>query len=109
MLGRKLAVTGIVAAALIISAHARTPSPAEGAFHKLQSLAGDWEGKRCGRHRRENEFQSCGRKYGRDGNNFTDAHGEMVTLYSLDGNSIALVHYCPTNNQPHMQANPGVR
>lgn len=30
----------------------------------------------------------------------------MVTLYSLDGNAIALMHYCPTNNQPHMRAIP---
>ena len=26
---------------------------------------------------------------------------------SLDGDSIVLVHYCPTNNQPRMKATPG--
>jgi hypothetical protein len=31
---------------------------------------------------------------------------EMVTLYSLDGDSILLMHYCPTNNQPRMRAIP---
>jgi hypothetical protein len=31
---------------------------------------------------------------------------EMLTLYSVDGDGIALVHYCPTNNQPHMRAIP---
>ena len=31
---------------------------------------------------------------------------EMLTLYSIDGDGIALVHYCPTNNQPHMRAVP---
>jgi len=30
----------------------------------------------------------------------------MLTLYTLDGDSIALVHYCPTNNQPRMRAIP---
>ena len=29
---------------------------------------------------------------------------EMVTLYSVDGDEISLIHYCPTKNQPHMQA-----
>jgi hypothetical protein len=31
---------------------------------------------------------------------------EMVSLYSVDQDSIALVHYCPTNNQPRMRATP---
>jgi hypothetical protein len=31
---------------------------------------------------------------------------EMVTLYSIDGDGIALVHYCPTNNQPRMRVVP---
>lgn len=32
---------------------------------------------------------------------------EMVTIYSQDGDGIALLHYCPTNNQPRMRAVPG--
>jgi len=76
------------------------------AFKKLQSLAGDWEGK---------DDQGMAVK-----TNFKVAaadtaiietispHGmeEMVTLYSADGDGIALVHYCPTNNQPRMRAVP---
>jgi hypothetical protein len=31
---------------------------------------------------------------------------EMISLYSVDQDSIALVHYCPTNNQPRMKATP---
>ena len=31
---------------------------------------------------------------------------EMVTLYSKDRDSIVLMHYCPTNNQPRMRAVP---
>jgi hypothetical protein len=33
---------------------------------------------------------------------------EMLTLYSVDGNGISLLHYCPTNNQPHMRAIPSL-
>src|SRR5205085_5543877 len=31
---------------------------------------------------------------------------EMITLYSMDRDGIALVHYCPTNNQPRMRVVP---
>jgi hypothetical protein len=31
---------------------------------------------------------------------------EMVTFYSKDRDSIVLMHYCPTNNQPRMRAVP---
>jgi hypothetical protein len=31
---------------------------------------------------------------------------DMVTLYSKDRNAVALLHYCPTGNQPHMRAIP---
>ena len=31
---------------------------------------------------------------------------EMLTLYSMDGESIRLTHYCPTNHQPRMRAVP---
>jgi hypothetical protein len=30
----------------------------------------------------------------------------MVSIYSIDKDSIAMIHYCPTNNQPHMRAVP---
>jgi hypothetical protein len=76
------------------------------AFQRLQNLAGDWQGK----DEQGNEVKS----------NFKlmisntvvmetlDASGmdEMLTLYSVDGNGISLLHYCPTNNQPHMRAIP---
>ena len=79
------------------------------AFQRLQSLTGDWQGK----DEQGNEVKS----------NFKlmisntvvmetlDASGmeEMLTLYSVDGNGISLLHYCPTNNQPHMRAIPASR
>jgi hypothetical protein len=30
-------------------------------------------------------------------------HDEMVTLYTADGNRIALTHYCSMGNQPRME------
>ena len=31
---------------------------------------------------------------------------EMVTLYTADGDHVAVTHYCPTNNQPRMRSAP---
>jgi hypothetical protein len=76
------------------------------AYQKLQSLTGDWQGK----DREGNEVKSSFKLM--ISNTVVmetlDAAGmeEMLTLYSVDGNGISLLHYCPTNNQPHMRAIP---
>lgn len=31
---------------------------------------------------------------------------EMVTLYTADGDHLALTHYCSANNQPHLRTAP---
>jgi len=77
---------------------------AANAFKKLQSLQGDWESS--GEHPSKTNFKVV----------VADttvmetlaAHGmeEMLTLYTVDRDGIALVHYCPTNNQPRMRAVP---
>jgi hypothetical protein len=81
------------------------PSPP--AFKKMQALAGDWEGKDAGGMSAKTNFKVVVA-------NTTvmetlEMHGEpeMLTLYTADGNGVALVHYCPTNNQPRMRAMPG--
>jgi hypothetical protein len=78
------------------------------AFHKLQTLAGDWEGKDGHGGAVKTNFKPIA------GNTAVmetlDMPGmdEMVTLYSIDADAIALMHYCPTGNQPRMRARPGV-
>jgi hypothetical protein len=77
-------------------------SPA--AFKQMQALAGDWEGKDAGGMSAKTNFKVVVA-------NTTvmetlEMHGEaeMLTLYTVDGDGIALVHYCPTGNQPRMRA-----
>jgi len=75
-------------------------------FKRLQSLAGDWEGKDADGMAVKTTFKVL----------ISDTaimetispHGmeEMMTVYSVDRDGIALVHYCPTNNQPHMRVVP---
>jgi hypothetical protein len=102
---KRAGLSAVVVIAISMIAQ-ETANHASEAFHKLQTLTGDWQGK----DEQGNEVKS----------NFKvmisntvvmetlDASGmeEMLTLYSVDGNGISLLHYCPTNNQPHMRAIP---
>jgi len=80
--------------------------PATAAFQKLQALAGDWEGTDEQEHPVRANFKLiAGGTAVMETLNMSGME-EMVTLYSVDGDGIALLHYCPTNNQPHMRAIP---
>ena len=76
------------------------------AFKKLQSLAGDWDGKdEKGKPVRTN-FKPIVSNTALLETLSPSGMEDMVTVYSLDGDGIALVHFCPTNNQPRMRVVP---
>ena len=77
-----------------------------GAFRKLQSLAGDWEGKDEHGMVSKTNFKVLSSGTAVMETLAPAGMEEMVTLYSMDGDGIALVHYCPTNNQPRMRVVP---
>lgn len=79
---------------------------AEAVFKKLQSLAGEWEGKDEHGMVAKTNFQVLASKTAVMETLSPAAMEQMVTLYSIDGDGIALVHYCPTNNQPRMRVVP---
>ncbi len=81
-------------------------SRATAAFQKLQSLVGDWEGKDEHGDAVKTNFKLLASKTAVMETLTASGMDEMVTLYSIDGDSIALLHYCPTNNQPRMRATP---
>jgi hypothetical protein len=85
---------------------ATTNSRADGAFKKIQSLAGDWEGKDDHAMAAKTSFKVIVKNTTVMETLSMSGMEEMVTLYSLDGDAVSLIHYCPTNNQPHMQALP---
>ncbi len=83
-----------------------TGALANAAFLKLQSLAGDWEGKdEQGKQVRSSFVPIASDTAVMETLTMPEMH-EMVTLYSMDVDSIVLTHYCPTNNQPRMRAMP---
>jgi hypothetical protein len=76
------------------------------AFLKLQSLVGEWEGKDGhGMPVRTHFVLIASKTAVMETLRMSDME-EMVTLYSVDGDAISLLHYCPTNNHPHMRATP---
>jgi hypothetical protein len=91
---------------LLVADSVASPNLAVPAFQKLQSLTGEWEGTDNRGMAVHTEFQSSvSRTVIMEVLTPSDMP-PMTTLYSLDDNAIALVHYCPTNNQPRMRAIP---
>src|SRR3954451_4630781 len=86
---------------------AQTPSNAASVFHKLQALAGEWEGKDDSGEVSKTKFELVAGNTAVLETLTMAGMEEMLTLYTVDGDGIALVHYCPTNNQPRMRAIPG--
>ena len=96
----------IVVAILIPFSAAQKPNFAPGAFHKLQGLAGDWEGKDDAGNTVKTRFELVAGNTAVMETLTMSGMEQMLTLYTVDGDGIALVHYCPTNNQPRMRAAP---
>jgi hypothetical protein len=85
---------------------AQTPNNATVNFHKLQALAGDWDGKDDAGHAVKTKFELVAGDTAVMETLTMSGMEQMLTLYTVDGDGIALVHYCPTNNQPRMRATP---
>ena len=81
-------------------------SNSEPAFKKIQSLAGDWEGKDDKGKPVKTNFKPIVSGTAVMETLAPTGMEDMVTVYSLDGDGIALVHFCPTNNQPCMRVVP---
>ena len=101
--------TAIGAPVFAASQSPTAPKPPKAAFKQLQALAGNWEGKDSdgGAAKTKFEIVAAGTAVMETISPTGMGMEDMLTLYSIDGDSIVLVHYCPTNNQPRMKATPG--
>lgn len=106
-MNRKLAFVGaLLIASVTALSSGRASSKAEPAFKKIQALAGNWQGADDHGMKLKTSFKVIAANTAVMETLVMSESEEMVTIYSLDGESISLIHYCPTNNQPHMQALP---
>ncbi len=102
---RKLAVHLLLFASIAASPLLASPH-SSAAFKKLLSLAGEWEGKDEHGMAAKTTFKPMASNTAVMETLAMSGMEEMISLYSVDQDSIALVHYCPTNNQPRMRATP---
>ncbi|PYV80018.1 MAG: hypothetical protein DMG93_19885 [Acidobacteria bacterium] len=93
-----------VSAIPVVAQSGAKPSPP--AFKKMQALAGDWEGKDANGMPAKTNFKVVVANTTVMETLEMHDEPEMLTLYTVDADGIALVHYCPTNNQPRMRAAP---
>lgn len=104
---RNIASTILAFVVILVSlSTAQTPSNTSSSFHKIQALAGDWEGKDDSGEVSKTKFELVAGNTAVLETLTMAGMEEMLTLYAVDGDGIALVHYCPTNNQPRMRAVP---
>jgi hypothetical protein len=103
---RGRAITLFLTGAALLAAPILAASHFAAAFKKLQKLAGDWEGKDEKGQPVKTSFKAIVSNTGMMETLSPSGMEDMVTVYSLDGDGIALVHFCPTNNQPSMRAVP---
>jgi hypothetical protein len=102
----KIRITTFALITLMVGAYAFADSYSAAAFKKLQALAGEWEGSDDKRQPVRTSFKPIVSNTAMMETLSPSGMEDMVTVYSLDRDGIALVHFCPTNNQPRMRAVP---
>lgn len=84
----------------------RVRADANPGFEKLKSLVGEWEGKDT-----DDKPVLVSYKIVSGGTTVMEtlnpsSESEMITMYNMDGEQVALTHYCNANNQPRMRTVP---
>ena len=80
--------------------HAFKPTPA---FSQLTPLAGEWQGQNSVGKTVEASYQVVSAGSALLERLRTRDEGEMVTVYTPDGQHIAVTHFCSSGNQPQMR------
>jgi hypothetical protein len=98
---------GGVLALLLSATLAYADSPAQAALARFKALAGEWQATGQKGNKMRMRYTVIGGGSAVE-EHFTDdsmgADHETVTIYYVEGEHLALRHYCMVGNQPHMQA-----
>ena len=99
-----LALTLLLATSVALVADDRPSAhDAAQAFEQLKKLEGRWQGQTSSGTVVEVDYQLTGNGTALVERFAMTEHPEMTTVYTLDGDSILLTHYC-VGNQPRMRA-----
>jgi hypothetical protein len=99
----KLCCTIAVLLFILTTAAAFAQSDAQKAFDKLKSLAGTWEGKDTKGGSVEDTYHLTAGGTAVMGENKMGRE-DMLSLFYVDGDRLLMTHFCPSGNQPRMQA-----
>jgi hypothetical protein len=102
---RKLTVilaAAILALGAIAARVGSQPAPAN-AFDRLKTLVGEWDGTDPTGKQVEDMFRLVSNNTALEETFQSDKDNQMVTMYTPDGNRLALTHYCSKGNQPHLE------
>lgn len=75
-------------------------------FDLVKSLAGNWEGTTPDGQPLHVSYSLISNGSAVMERRLAGGEAEMVTLYTADGNRVAVTHYCSAGNQPQMQTAP---
>jgi hypothetical protein len=75
-------------------------------FDQLKPLVGEWDGQSAGAKAVHASYQLVSGGTALLERLSMGGEAEMVTLYSPDGDRLAVTHYCSAGNQPHMRTEP---
>ena len=106
---KRISLIGMALILAVAWVHRVEGNDVQGAFQKLQTLVGEWEGTASDGRKAETTFRLVAngsvlmeefRFIAEDG----DHASEMITMYHVDGDRLVLTHYCVAKNQPRMVA-----
>jgi hypothetical protein len=93
---------GAVAVGLLAARARSQVKPASG-FDRLKTLAGTWEAAGPQGRTLTNTIRLVSNGSALEETSQSSEHDQMVTLYTADGDRLALTHYCTAGNQPRME------
>ncbi len=97
-----ISAAAILALGAIAARVGSQPAPAN-AFDRLKTLVGEWNGSDSSGKRVEDTIRLVSNNTALEETFQTDKDNQMVTMYTPDGNRLALTHYCSQGNQPHLE------
>jgi hypothetical protein len=95
--------TAAIGLLLFAGTTALAQSDAQKALGKFKSLVGTWQGKTVKGQAVEDTYNLTAGGTAVMGNDKMGSE-EMLSLFYVDGNRLLMTHFCPSGNQPRMQA-----
>ena len=80
------------------------PDQRKALLEMVTALEGRWEGSDPSGNAFVTEFEVIAQGTAVRETMFPDSPHEMTNMYTLDGNTLVMTHYCAGGNQPHMRA-----